>query len=297
MNSNATSNSTMQTSIPTLRPTSNPTPQPTSNPTSQPTSNPTSKPTLVPTSRPTRKPITSYRWGYRKPAYRRRTPYRRPSWGYRKPSRSKPKPEMSKEAINANDIDLALDVPLKCYENDYNVKVNAVDNDGPHFFLTAIASNVDIKHCPNVLVFTSIGGKKITYNVPDEAVFNDYSSFWLGKATLEEIMIAEQLAEPIQDVDYDLTKNSCIHYAGKISRALKFEETPELADFLIQNLLKDDGLARVALDTEDTAVLKFLNFFTGEKSNGSILKKYVEETVFSQLNIKNKSKTGKYNVI
>ena len=188
---------------------------------------------------------------------------------------------------------MSLDVPLKCYENDYDVKFNVVDDDGPHFFLTAVASKVDMKHCPNILVFISDVGKKITYSVPDEAVLNGYSSFWLGKATLEEIMIAEQLADPIQDVNYDLTKNSCIHYAGSIWRALKFEETPELANFLIQNLLQDDGLVRIALDKNDAIVLKFLALFTGNKSKESMVEKYVEDLVLSQLNIKKKVETGK----
>ena len=75
-----------------------------------------------------------------------------------------------------------------------------------------------------------------------------------------------------------------IHYAGSISRALEFEETPELADFLIESLLRDDGLFHMAGQNIGMGGLGVISkYVTGKEK----FDQYVKDIVLSQLNIKN----------
>ena len=205
----------------------------------------------------------------------------------------KPKAEKYRETIHADDFALSKGVPPKCLNSDYDVKVNAIDDEGSHFFLTAIANDSDTL-CPNVLVLVmaSIEEDKIFYSVSNEAVLGDIESHLLGKATLNEIIKAEESVESIKNADYDLLTNSCIHYAGKISRALEMKETPELAIFLIQSLLKDNGLLKVAEEKLNSGGLRVLKYVSGSGAN-SMIEKYVQDTVFSQLNIKGEVAIGK----
>ena len=214
-------------------------------------------------------------------------PTRRPT---KKPRR--PKADKYRQDLDANDFALSKDVPPDCLASDYNIKVNAIDDGGSHFFLTAIALDNEAL-CPNVLILTSIEEKKVFYSVPNEEVLGDIKTHLLGKATLNEIIKAEESVESIKDADYDLITNSCIHYAGKISRALKMEETPELAEFLVGNLLKDDGLIKVAEEKLNAGGLRVLKYAAGLGSSGMI-ENYVKDMVLSQLNIKGEDAVGKH---
>ena len=192
-----------------------------------------------------------------------------------------------KQAVNAVQIELTEDIPSECHDHDYEVALNAVANLGSHFFLSATSSNkdkLDDDKCPEVLVFASIGGHKVTYLVSNEEHMNSYFRVHLlGKASLKEIVKAERNANAVDDSDYDLTKNSCIHYAGDISRGLAFDETPKLAEFLIENLLMDDGLIEIARKNINLGGIRVLHNYVLSKGN---FDQYVKDMVFSQLNIK-----------
>ena len=162
--------------------------------------------------------------------------------------------------------------------------LKAIDDDGVHFLLTATASNsvsVPSDKCPEILAFASIESKKVTYMSLHG--FGDYNSHWLGTASLKDIIEAESSVDPVDDSEYDLTHNSCAHYAQAIWRKLKFEETHDLADFLIENLLHNDGLLALAHQKVAVGGLRVLSKF---KSDEDLFKKYIKETVNSQLNIK-----------
>ena len=246
-------------------------------------------PTPPPTPRPTREPTTP-------------RPIRRPTKPAYKP-RPKPRPKADKwkNIIHADEINTKEDIPSDCLENDYNVELNAVsdDEEGTHFVLAAKVSPEKKSYndkCPEFLTFTSIDEQKFTHSVHDSAKFNEQSSFLLGKASLKEIVDVERSVEAIKDSKYDLTNNSCIHYAGRISRGLHFDETHDLATFLIDNLLKDDGILTVARNYKAAGGLRVLSYATG-KGN---FEDFVKETVYSQLNIKDdgESMIGKvYDII
>jgi hypothetical protein len=101
--------------------------------------------------------------------------------------------------------------------------------------------------------------------------------------SLEKIIDAESVVEPVDDSKYDLTKNSCFHYAGSIWRELGFHETNELATFLVQNLIKDGGFINVARDKVKVGGLRVLATYMA--GGDIVFEKYVNDTVFSQLNI------------
>ena len=179
------------------------------------------------------------------------------------------------------------DIPSDCLGSNYDVELRALtdEDEEAHFVLTAKVSSeeklLDYK-CPDFLTFTSIDGKKFTHRVNDPTEFNKYSSFLLGKASLKEIMNAESSVAAIKDSEYDLTNNSCIHYAGRIWRNLRFDETNDLANFLIDNLLKNDGFLNIARHKSAAGGLRVLSYVTGQGS----LKDFVKDLVYSQLNIK-----------
>ena len=191
------------------------------------------------------------------------------------------------QAVNAVQIELIKDIPSECHDHGYEVALNAVVKHGSHFFLSATSSNKDNLNddkCPKALVFASIDGRKVTYLVSNEDQMNGYFRVHLlGKASLKEIIKAESNANAVDDSAYDLTKNSCIHYAGDISRGLEFDETPELAEFLIENLLMDDGLIDIARDNINFGGLHVLSNYVLTREN---FNQYVKDMVFSQLNIK-----------
>lgn len=155
--------------------------------------------------------------------------------------RPSPKPGPSraivtwKDAINAEEVDTQADIPSACLDNNYDVELKAMSNDGDgtHFFLTASVSPgenaYDNENCPRFLAFASRDEKKLTYHVPDVTAVNDrkYSSYLFGKASLKAIVNAESSIEAVKDSEYNLTSNSCIHYAGRIWRQLQFDETIE----------------------------------------------------------------------
>eukprot|EP00956_Cyclotella_meneghiniana_P023431 scaffold45649_cov55-Cyclotella_meneghiniana.AAC.1 len=198
----------------------------------------------------------------------------------------KSKSDKWKMSINAEEIDTSKDIPSSCLNNIYDVELRTVkDDEEAHFLLTAKSSDEKSSDdkCPEVLTFTSINEKKSTHRVQDITKFDEgSSSFLLGKASLEEIIDAERSVEAIKDSKYELTKNSCVHYAGHIWRKLQFDETNELASFLIENLLKDDGFLKVARSKLSAGGLRVMSYVAGKGS----LKDFVKDTVYSQLNIK-----------
>lgn len=190
--------------------------------------------------------------------------------------------------VDAVQIELAKDVSADCRLKTYDVALNALIRQGSHFFLTATASSnnrVVSAKCPKVIAFASVYGKKAAYLVKKKKLMNDITyNHYLGKATLEKIIDAESNVEPVDDSKYDLTKNSCVHYAGSIWRELGFDETNQLAIFLVQNLIRDDGFVNVARDKVKVGGLRVLAMYM--VGGDIVFEKYVKDTVFSQLNIK-----------
>ena len=196
-----------------------------------------------------------------------------------------------KDTIRAEEIDSKDGILSACLENNYDVDLVAVtnDEDGTHFFLSASISMGDkTSHsdnkCPKFLAFASRDEKKRVYHVPDITAVDKYryNSYFFGKASLKRIMDAQSSVKAVKDSKYNLTSNSCVHYALHIWRELHFVETKDLANFLIDNLLKNDGFLTIARKKYDTGGLPVLSYVAGKGS----FEDFVKDTVYSQLRIK-----------
>ena len=77
---------------------------------------------------------------------------------------------------------------------------------------------------------------------------------------------------------FDLATNSCLHYAGALSRELGFPEDAALADFIVENLVAHQGggeaIARLLAEKDPAAV-------AGSGLHRDIIKK----AVYSQMEL------------
>ncbi len=67
----------------------------------------------------------------------------------------------------------------------------------------------------------------------------DLPKHTLGVAALANVLEAESSAEAIDDKSFDLATNNCVNYASSIWRRLGFDETEDLANFLVDNIIVD----------------------------------------------------------
>eukprot|EP00956_Cyclotella_meneghiniana_P021146 scaffold38102_cov40-Cyclotella_meneghiniana.AAC.2 len=176
------------------------------------------------------------------------------------------------------------DLPIKC--KDVLYKVGLYSLSGSHFFIggTAIKNadndvmaNID---CPSAIAFASIDGTKKVYNAPETAV-QELSNHFLGQFALIDILAAEENVTAIDNSGYHLTKNTCAHYARAIWRALGVEETHDMADFLVTNLVDSDEFIEFA-KMKAGGLRVVTTFAVGGKQ---ALENYVRDIVTSQLNI------------
>ncbi len=184
---------------------------------------------------------------------------------------------------DADKVELARqDISSKCLDQVYKMRLQA---DGQHFFLTGIKGEDSPNDgCPPNIAFGSRKGKKHMAVVIMDPRAKLLPTIELGSATLKDVLKAEEAAEPLNDSEYDLTKNSCVHYAGRLWRFLGFEETNELALFLIDNIVgsgaSGNGFKEIAKNHRVSGGLRALAAFAmGEEA----LKSYIEEVVYSQL--------------
>lgn len=191
------------------------------------------------------------------------------------------------DTSNLQQISTLEDIPSKCDFDKYDVGLYSFANQSSHFYLGATASSkeVDIE-CPLALAFAAVEGAEVTFLVPNEEVLKgeQFPVHPLGTANLKDILEAERAAEAIDDAAYDLTANTCVHYAADIWRGLDFEETEDLANFISENLLKKDGFLEYARQNAKYDGRRVLtSYLTG---NHGGFEDYVKEMVLSQLNIK-----------
>jgi len=171
-----------------------------------------------------------------------------------------------------------VDISTKCDGEVYNMGLYAIG--GSHFFLIGSKEDADSgTECPPSIFMGSIKGEKKIAAVFVEDI-KGFPMIALGLATLDDILLAEESAEAFDESTYDLFNNSCPHYAGSIWRAIGLEETDELANFLIQNIVDDPSFVELAKKTGGARALAAVGI------GGKVaLKKYVAGRVYSQLEI------------
>jgi hypothetical protein len=135
------------------------------------------------------------------------------------------------------------DIPAECGGDMYDMALYALP--GPHFILAGTTKSLDSSSvnpiCPKSIAFSTIGGKKqIVFPYMED--IKDLSKHTLGVAALADILKAEENAEAIDEASYDMLKNNCVHYASSIWRRLEIDETEDLGNFVVHNIVIDEGL-------------------------------------------------------
>lgn len=172
------------------------------------------------------------------------------------------------------------DLPLECNDRYYDLSLYAIS--GSHFFIGGTIDGVgegDIaRECPFELALASIDGDKKVFKV--EESMEGLSNHHLGKFVLRDILNAEKGVAAISDAEYDLSRNTCVHYAQAIWRALGAKETKKLADFLIKNLSGSEFISMASAKAGGHGAIASLAI-----GGQSAFKYYVKNLVTSQLKI------------
>lgn len=109
-------------------------------------------------------------------------------------------------------------IPLACYGNNYDLSFFATS--------TLVEPAKARKGCLDKIGFASNNGKKkkkifIVDDVHKEGM--DVMKHSSGVVTLGDLLNADEGLKALKDAEYDLTKNSCVNYAGAIWRSLRFD--------------------------------------------------------------------------
>ena len=177
-------------------------------------------------------------------------------------------------------------IAKECHDKVYDVTFHAIE--GPHFVIAATLpsdiQSTDVINCPSIIGFYSQDGHKqrdVAYDNGEE--YNSLDEIKIGSATLDDFFKAEENAQPIDDSNYDFTKNSCVHYAGDIWRSLSVVETVELAEFIIDNVVNNDGLKNFLEEHGDTGSFRTSAMIAiGGKP---AMRRFISDIVYEQLHI------------
>jgi hypothetical protein len=119
-----------------------------------------------------------------------------------------------------------------------------------------------------------IGKKQIVSPYMED--IKDLPKHTLGVAALTDILKAEENAEAIDEASFDVRTNNCVHYASSIWRRLGFDETEDLADFVVDHIIIDEDLVENMLSRHGGRML-----LKAVRTKG--LEDYWKNVVYSQL--------------
>mmetsp|Transcript_50793 Transcript_50793/g.51202 ORF Transcript_50793/g.51202 Transcript_50793/m.51202 type:complete len:366 (-) Transcript_50793:821-1918(-) len=179
--------------------------------------------------------------------------------------------------------------PPACLDEVYDVTLVAIPP-MPHFFISAVRRDADEAKqqqdgCPSNVGMDSANGIKKKY-VVFENDQKDIQSHVLGSASLRDILQAEEDAVPLSVTEYDLSTETCAHYAQRIYRSLDIAETNELAQFVLSNIVENvnvDKLKKMLPKAGKGGLRALAAIAMG--GEGAILR-HLHELVYSQLDIK-----------
>jgi hypothetical protein len=139
------------------------------------------------------------------------------------------------------------DIPAECGEEMYDMALYALP--GPHFILAGTKSldhsdpSSSSTICPKSIALATMNGKQMGKQIvsPHLEDIKDLQKHTLGVAALADVLSAEENAEAIDETSYDIVTNNCVNYASRIWRRLEFDETEDLANFVVQNIIVDEA--------------------------------------------------------
>lgn len=172
------------------------------------------------------------------------------------------------------------ELPTHCADKTYNVDLLYIQ--GPHFLLVGTLGHEANREltCPEVVAFASVAADKVSFSFNRNDLMHKFTSHKLGTASLDQLFDAEETAKSISESEFDLEKNTCVHYAGNLWRALGIDETNELASFLSDNIVSDPTFAKMWKRKPGAA-----GYLAANLGGKAALQYYVESTVNAQLNI------------
>jgi hypothetical protein len=169
------------------------------------------------------------------------------------------------------------DIPAECGDEMYDMALYALP--GPHFILAgtkSLDSSSVNPICPKSIAFSTIDGKKQIVS-PYMEDFKDLPKHTLGVAALADVLEAESGAEAIDEASYDMLNNNCVHYASSIWRRLGFDETEDLGNYVVHNIVIDEGLLE-KLASKVQGGRRLLNAMLNKR-----YEEFVKNVVYSQL--------------
>lgn len=137
------------------------------------------------------------------------------------------------------------DIPTECDDEMYDMALYALP--GPHFILAgtkSLHSSSVNPICPKSIAFSTMDGgfgrKQMVSPYMED--FKELPKHTLGVAALIDVLEAESSAEAIDEASYDMVKNNCVHYAQSIWRRLEIDETEDLGNFVVHNIVIDEDV-------------------------------------------------------
>jgi len=174
------------------------------------------------------------------------------------------------------------DIPTECGDEMYDMALYALP--GPHFILAgtkSLHSSSVNPICPKSIAFSTMDGgfgrKQIVSPYMED--FKDLPKHTLGVAALIDVLEAESSAEAIDEASFDMLENNCVHYASSIWRRLEIDETEDLGNFVVHNIIIDeDLLEKLASKVQGGRML--LNSMLNKR-----LEEFVKNVVYEYFNL------------
>merc|ERR1719491_2619365 len=150
----------------------------------------------------------------------------------------------------------------------------------PHFVLGAFSPH---ENCPNV-AFDRVNGDKRRVQFYFEDA-NIVAFHHVGKASLRALLESEKQVDGLDlaSITYDMTTNSCVHYAVNIWRPVKITESVELAEFVIENIVGDPNIEILAADFVRARRLGAVRYLAARAIGGSkLFREKLETTLIKE---------------
>jgi hypothetical protein len=177
-------------------------------------------------------------------------------------------------------------ISTECENEMYDVAVSVVP--GPHFFLLATKSPDSSSNviCPTTFAFDTVNfDKKIA--APYEEDLKALPSYELKTAVkLTDLLAAEESAESPDPFNFHVLTNSCVHYASRIWRPLGVDETEDLGDFIVANIMNDENILNLWEDEGEGEGVSVRRLAWKAPLVQAVIEGEVKKVVYSQLHLK-----------
>eukprot|EP00580_Thalassiosira_gravida_P008231 CAMPEP_0201627924 /NCGR_PEP_ID=MMETSP0493-20130528/3008_1 /ASSEMBLY_ACC=CAM_ASM_000838 /TAXON_ID=420259 /ORGANISM="Thalassiosira gravida, Strain GMp14c1" /LENGTH=321 /DNA_ID=CAMNT_0048098535 /DNA_START=128 /DNA_END=1093 /DNA_ORIENTATION=- len=173
-------------------------------------------------------------------------------------------------------IEDEADIADECKDKTHTIALNKVKDH--HFVISASSSN---QNCPDV-AFVSFDGSKHILQFDADSL--DVPSHILGEAILHDVLEAVASSPALTRGKFNFETNTCVHYAMNIWRDLELDETDDLADFIIDQLLVSPSVEEhIRYDTGSGFHFgSGLRYLAAKAGGQRVLVEYIEDLVYSQ---------------